>query len=55
MTRRICAETAGATFVETDASLIDEGFFARDGFHPSARGYARWAEIVADAVTERVL
>lgn len=22
-------------------------FFARDGFHPSARGYARWAELVA--------
>ncbi|GMV60059.1 MAG: SGNH hydrolase [Betaproteobacteria bacterium] len=23
-------------------------FFARDGFHPSARGYARWAELIAD-------
>lgn len=22
-------------------------FFARDGFHPSARGYARWAELIA--------
>lgn len=23
-------------------------FFARDGFHPSAHGYARWAELIAD-------
>lgn len=23
-------------------------FFAHDGFHPSARGYARWAELIAD-------
>ncbi len=23
-------------------------FFAHDGFHPSARGYARWAELIAE-------
>jgi lysophospholipase L1-like esterase len=23
-------------------------FFASDGFHPSARGYARWAELIAE-------
>lgn len=49
-TRRICARFDNVRFVETDAGLIGDGFFARDGFHPSARGYERWAEEVSSGL-----
>ncbi|MEJ3657984.1 SGNH/GDSL hydrolase family protein [Actinomycetes bacterium KLBMP 9759] len=49
VSRRICAEHARATWVESaDALPLADDFFARDRFHPSAVGYRRWAEVVAD-------
>jgi lysophospholipase L1-like esterase len=30
-------------------------FFARDGFHPSAHGYARWAELIAERLSREGL
>ncbi|GAA5204717.1 SGNH/GDSL hydrolase family protein [Microbacterium jejuense] len=47
VTRELCGSIAHAQFVGTDPSLIDPAFFARDGFHPGAGGYERWAELVA--------
>ncbi|MGC4750676.1 SGNH/GDSL hydrolase family protein [Micromonospora sp. DT201] len=48
--RQVCAERPRATWVAAmDISSPD--FFARDRFHPSASGYRRWAQGVADHVT----
>jgi lysophospholipase L1-like esterase len=47
--RRVCAERPRATFVSsTDVLPIGADFFSGDRFHPSAYGYLRWAETVAD-------
>lgn len=46
---QVCAERSGTNWVSsTDVIPIDADFFARDKFHPSAYGYRRWAETVAD-------
>jgi lysophospholipase L1-like esterase len=31
---------------------LTSGLFAADGFHPNARAYARWAQHIADVVTQ---
>lgn len=47
--QRVCAERPRATWMgSTDIMQITPDFFARDGFHPSAHGYGRWAQAVAD-------
>lgn len=51
---RVSAEvcrTHGATLVRFDALVLDGVFFAEDHFHPSASGYAQWANLLAESVT----
>ncbi|MER7001027.1 SGNH/GDSL hydrolase family protein [Streptomyces sp. NPDC000410] len=48
VSRRICAERPQATWVPSDDIPAGREFFARDGFHPAAPGYRRWAQAVAD-------
>lgn len=48
---QVCVQRPRATFLtSTDAMSIGGDFFARDGFHPSAHGYRRWAELVAQSL-----
>lgn len=47
ISRQVCAELPCTTWVSTPGTP-PPGFFAQDRFHPSAFGYRRWAEIVAD-------
>lgn len=50
--QRVCAERPRARFVSSTAVMpIEADFFSEDRFHPSAHGYLRWAEAVADEVT----
>ncbi|MEK8142937.1 hypothetical protein NKH18_14565 [Streptomyces sp. M10(2022)] len=47
--QQVCAERPRATWMgSADIMQITPDFFARDGFHPSAHGYGRWARAVAD-------
>lgn len=46
----VCEGFANARFVPSPPSLVDDSFFSRDGFHPGAEGYPRWADLVADAI-----
>ena len=49
--REVCAgrpNTQWMGFADSDA--VGPDFFARDGFHPSAVGYRRWAETVAETL-----
>ncbi|QKW10107.1 SGNH/GDSL hydrolase family protein [Streptomyces sp. NA04227] len=47
--QRVCAERPRVTWMgSTDIMTITPDFFARDGFHPSAHGYGRWAQAVVD-------
>ncbi|MER7764207.1 SGNH/GDSL hydrolase family protein [Streptomyces sp. NPDC097619] len=49
VSRSVCAERPQVTFMgSTDIMQITPDFFARDGFHPSAFGYGRWAQAVSD-------
>ncbi|MBS2964403.1 SGNH/GDSL hydrolase family protein [Actinocrinis puniceicyclus] len=51
VSRQVCAQRPRATFLtSTDAMAVAADFFARDGFHPSAYGYQRWAQMVADGL-----
>jgi lysophospholipase L1-like esterase len=52
ISQRICAEHPQVKWVNS-AVIVPAGpeFFARDRFHPSARGYRRWAQVVADHIT----
>ncbi len=52
---RAAATDEAATYVDIagltgPAFRKDRGLFAADGYHPNARGYARWAEVVAPAL-----
>ncbi|WP_271221935.1 SGNH/GDSL hydrolase family protein [Streptosporangium carneum] len=48
--QEVAADICGVTHVAVDVPVELAGFFARDGFHPSATGYATWAEGLADAL-----
>lgn len=51
VSQEVCAQRPKATFLTfTDAMTVGADFFARDGFHPSAHGYQRWAQMVADGL-----
>ncbi|REJ08206.1 SGNH/GDSL hydrolase family protein [Microbacterium bovistercoris] len=50
--RAVCAETGNVRFVPSPPALVDDSFFSRDGFHPGAEGYRRWAELISDAIGE---
>jgi lysophospholipase L1-like esterase len=49
VSRQVCAKHPRATWIgSTDILPIGPDFFAHDRFHPSAAGYRRWAQAVAD-------
>lgn len=49
--RRVCASRPEVAWISSaDAVPVDDRFFARDRFHPSATGYRQWAETVASHV-----
>jgi len=49
---KVCAARPRATWISsTDSLPMGPDDFARDRFHPSASGYRRWAEAVADHLT----
>lgn len=48
---RVSAEVClaqGAVFVPFGGLVLDDEFFAADRFHPSASGYAQWANLLAE-------
>jgi len=48
VSRKVCAARPRTTWISTTAiQPVLPDFFARDGFHPSAAGYRRWAQAVA--------
>jgi lysophospholipase L1-like esterase len=49
VSQQVCAKHPRATWISsTDILPIGPDFFAHDRFHPSAAGYRRWAQVVAD-------
>lgn len=44
---RVCG-AGDAGFVSSHGLRVEQAFFARDGFHPSAAGYARWAALICE-------
>jgi lysophospholipase L1-like esterase len=49
VSQQVCAEQPRTTWISsTDILPIGPDFFAQDRFHPSAPGYRRWAQAVAD-------
>lgn len=53
VTQGLCESSPHVDFVGSEHSLVDHGFFARDGFHPSVHGYQRWAELVAETLSRQ--
>jgi lysophospholipase L1-like esterase len=52
VSQQVCAAHPGATWISsTDILPVGPDFFAYDRFHPSAPGYHRWAQAVADHLT----
>ncbi|GLZ81062.1 hypothetical protein Afil01_58690 [Actinorhabdospora filicis] len=50
--REVCAARPNAQWIPSAESFpVPPGFFARDGFHPSAAGYRHWARLVAGHLT----
>jgi lysophospholipase L1-like esterase len=50
--RRLCADRPGARWVGSRGLIpVEPESFARDGFHPSPRGYRLWAQAVSDRLT----
>ncbi len=50
--RDVANSVDGVTHVPVDVPVELAGFFAEDGFHPSAKGYELWAGGLADALSE---
>lgn len=50
--RGVCAARPSTTWVDS-SDVPPPGFFSHDGFHPSSRGYRRWASAVADHLAAR--
>jgi lysophospholipase L1-like esterase len=49
VSQQVCVKHPRATWISsTDILPIGPDFFAHDRFHPSAAGYRRWAQVVAD-------
>jgi lysophospholipase L1-like esterase len=48
--KRVSYLDAGTTFLDKDANLIED--LMPDGLHPSAKGYAGWAEAIAAPLGE---
>jgi len=49
VSQQVCAKQPRATWISsTDILPIGPDFFAQDCFHPSAAGYRRWAQAVAE-------
>jgi len=49
VSKLVCAQRPRTTWISsTDILPIGPDMFAHDGFHPSAAGYRRWAQAVAD-------
>lgn len=55
VSRRVCAQRPSATWIgSAGIEPVGPDFFARDRFHPSAAGYRRWAQSVADRLAPAV-
>lgn len=52
-TTRLRLESEDRIAMRRPPVAYPDGFFARDGFHPSALGYDLWARIVVDEFVER--
>jgi lysophospholipase L1-like esterase len=49
VSQQVCAKQPRTIWIgSTDILPIGPAFFAHDRFHPSAAGYRRWAQVVAD-------
>ncbi|NLP85287.1 SGNH/GDSL hydrolase family protein [Microbacterium sp. CFH 90308] len=48
--RQVCATREDAEWMPSADDQVGPDFFAADGFHPSAIGYRRWAELVREKV-----
>jgi lysophospholipase L1-like esterase len=49
--QQVCADRPGALWISsTDVMPIGPDFFSEDRFHPSAYGYLRWAQAVAEHI-----
>jgi len=51
---RVLARVALGRHVPVDPRIIDSGFFATDGFHPSSAGYGAWADQLAAPVAHSI-
>jgi lysophospholipase L1-like esterase len=51
---RVLRQAGRGRHVPVDPSIIDSGFFAADGFHPSSAGYRAWADVLAGPVAQAV-
>jgi lysophospholipase L1-like esterase len=50
----VLRRVANDRYVQVDPRMIDSGFFAADGFHPSSSGYRAWADQLAGPVVQAV-
>lgn len=46
ISRAVCVEHPRVAWITSRSLAVGPDFFARDGFHPSARGYEHWAQVL---------